>query len=175
VIPIDDKQAQSLEFKSNANFLLEKLRTKGFQPVDDPSKARFIAFLTYGIDEGRTLQSSVPIYGQVNSGGSSYTSGTVYSGGQSASFSSNTYKMPQYGVVGTQSYSTTSYKREVNIDIYAADVNPPAKVFEVRTTSSGACGNISAVVKPIIDGAMQAFPGEAGKSAKVMVTADGRC
>lgn len=100
VMPVDKNQEGSLEFKSVSDFLTGKLASKGYEPVVNPADARFLAFITYGIDNGSTSVSAVPLYGQTG-GGTSYSSGTVSSYGRTASFSGTTTTMPSYGVIGS--------------------------------------------------------------------------
>lgn len=175
VLPADERQAQSLEFRANAQLLLEQLALKGYQPVQDKAKAKYLAFLSYGIDGGQTSVSSSPVYGQIG-GGTTYSSGTLSTGTRTGSYSGYSTTIPQFGVVGSSTYSTTLYKRQVALDIFVNGEEATApKVFEVKATSTGTCGNISSIIDEIMLGMMQAFPGEPGKPTRVEVPWAGEC
>ncbi len=176
VLPLDKEQANSLQFRNVSQHLLRKLSEQGYTPVSSSSKPEFIAFITYGIDSGKVVNSSVPIYGQTG-GGASFTSGNITnSSGRMSSFNATTTTMPTYGIVGSMPISTREYKRDVNIDIYRnVPSNAPTKVYEIRAFSSGSCGNINAVVNSILDGIFRNFPGQNGQSRRIQVEWNGSC
>ena len=173
VLPFDKSQEGSLEFQSVSNYLLKKL-AEGYVPVQAGSQSTYVAYITYGIDNGKTTMSSVPLYGQTG-GGTSYSSGTVSSGTRSGSYSGTTTTMPTYGVVGVMPVSGTEYKRAVNIDIFKRTGTTPTKVYEIKGISTGSCGNINSILFSIIDGMFKNFPGENGKTKRVNVDWNGKC
>lgn len=173
VLPIDKTQEGSLEFRAVSEYLMTKLTQKGYTAAQVNQKSMYAAVITYGIDNGTTIVSSVPIYGQTG-GGTSYTTGSVSSYGRTANFSGTTITMPTYGMVGAMPVSSTEYKRMVNIDIWRNDATP-IKVYEMRGLSSGSCGNINAILSNIIDGMFENFPGENGKVKRVNVDWTGKC
>lgn len=173
VLPIDKTQEGSLEFRAVSDYLLKKLSEKGYESASPDKKAEYAAFITYGIDNGKTSVSSVPLYGQTG-GGTSFTTGSVSSYGRTSSFSGTTTTMPTYGVVGAMPVSSTQYTRKVNIDIYK-NQDPPVKVYEMRGMSTGSCGNINAVMFSIVDGMFAKFPGVSGKSSTTEVEFKGNC
>jgi hypothetical protein len=154
--------------------LLKKLAENGYVPVQAGSQSTYVAYITYGIDNGKTTMSSVPLYGQTG-GGTSYSSGTVSSGTRSGSYSGTTTTMPTYGVVGVMPVSGTEYKRAVNIDIFKRTGTTPTKVYEIKGISTGSCGNINSILFSIIDGMFKNFPGENGKTKRVNVDWNGKC
>jgi hypothetical protein len=175
VLPLDEQQKESLSFKSVSEYVLKKLAEKGYTPTRNRDEAKFLAFISYGIDNGKTTVSSVPIFGQTG-GGTSYSSGTVTgSGGGYANYSGTTTTMKTYGVVGTSVVSGTEFKRDVNIDIYKVTEPKPIKKYELRGVSYGSCGTINGVLPSIIDGMFTEFPGQSGKSKSVDVKWDGDC
>lgn len=174
VLPFDKSQEGSLEFQSVSNYLLKKLAENGYVPVQAGSQSTYVAYITYGIDNGKTTMSSVPLYGQTG-GGTSYSSGTVSSGTRSGSYSGTTTTMPTYGVVGVMPVSGTEYKRAVNIDIFKRTSTNPIKVYEIKGISTGSCGNINSILFSIIDGMFKNFPGENGKTKRVNVDWNGKC
>ena len=145
------------------------MRLSGFSIAPEGS-ADYIAFVSYGIDGGteQTGVTSTPVYGQTG-GGTTYSSGTVssYSGGY-GSYSGTSYTMPTYGIVGssTSSYSYTTYKRSLALDIVEAatvEDGEPVKVFEGRLTSSGSCGIMREVIDEMIEAIFTDFPNANGK------------
>lgn len=173
VLPIDKTQEDSLEFRAVSEYLTKKLNGKGYVQPEPGEQSKYAAFITYGIDNGRTKVSSVPLLGQTG-GGSSYSSGTLSSYGKSAYFSGTTTTMPTFGLIGAMSESSTEYTRRVNIDIWRNGA-PPVKVYEIRGLSSGHCGNVNAVLFSIIEGMFKNFPGENGKTRALEVTFKGKC
>ncbi len=174
VMPIDSSQENSLEFRNVSNYLTRKLSEKGYSTATSPSDAQFMAYITYGIDNGTTSVSSVPMYGQTG-GGTSFTTGSVTNSyGRTSTFNGTTTTMPTYGVVGAIPVSSTEYKRRVNIDIWYRGPTS-VKVYEMRGLSSGSCGNINSILFNIIDGMFANFPGENGQPKRVNVEWDRKC
>jgi len=174
VLPFDKSQEGSLEFQSVSNYLLKKLAESGYVPVQAGSQSTYVAYITYGIDNGKTTTSSVPLFGQTG-GGTSFSSGTVSSGTKSGSYSGTTTTMPTYGLVGVMPVSGTEFKRAVNIDVFKRTSATSTKVYEMKGISSGSCGNINAILFNIIDGMFKNFPGENGKTQRVDVDWNGKC
>ncbi|MBM3593831.1 MAG: DUF4136 domain-containing protein [Alphaproteobacteria bacterium] len=176
VAPINQEQALSLQFQVVSNHLLRRLAEKGYTPVSTNSNSQFTAYVTYGIDTGRTVTSAVPLYGQTGGGTSMTTGNIIGSTGRMSSFNTTTTTMPTYGIVGMVPVSSREYRRELNVDIYRnAAGRPVTKVYEVRAFSSGSCGNINAIILNIIDGAFKNFPGESGRSRRSEVEWSGSC
>lgn len=173
VMPVDKSQQESLEFKAISDYLLKKLVEKGYKSHEISGDPTFTAFITYGVDNGRTSMTAVPMYGQTG-GGTTYSSGTVSSYGRTATYSGTSMTMPTYGVVGSMPITSTEYKRQVNVDIWRMG-QPPVKVYEMRGVSTGSCGNMSSVIFGILDGMFEKFPGENGKSNSTTVGSAGRC
>lgn len=172
VTPVNDEQKSSLAFQSHSNLLLQKLIAVGYAAAQDANPGQYVAFMTYGIDSGKTSTSVVPIYGQTG-GGTSFTSGNVTSSfGSSYNFNSTTTQMPTYGMVGAVPVKRTEYTRELNIDIYRSG-EKPVKVYEIRAKSAGSCGNINAVVPAMIESVFKNFPGTSGKAVTVDVEVKG--
>lgn len=174
VLPLDKSQDGSLEFQTVSNYLLKKLAEAGYVPVQAGSQSTYVAYITYGIDSGKTTMSSVPLFGQTG-GGTSFSSGSVSSGTRTGSYSGTTTTMPTYGVVGAMPVSGTEYKRAVNIDVFKRTSTNPIKVYEMKAISTGSCGNINSILFSIIDGMFKSFPGENGKTNRVNIDWNGKC
>ncbi|MEY3122912.1 MAG: hypothetical protein RI993_1737 [Pseudomonadota bacterium] len=161
----------SLEFAAYKRKFENKLSEAGYTIESDPNKADFIALVAYGIDNGETTTVSTPIFGQT-SGGTTYSSGTVYGSGGSASYRGTSYTMPTYGVVGSSTGSVTTYNRAVALDIVEAKSfkeGKPKKVYEGRTKSKGSCSVIVEVFDEMLAAMFSDFPGENGRNRKQVV------
>jgi hypothetical protein len=175
VMPIDKNQENSLEFKHVSEYLLAKLYEVKYLPSSSNEKSQYETYITYGIDNGNTSTTSVPLFGRTG-GGTSYTYGTVSTGNGLATVTGTTTTMPTYGVVGSKTVNETVYKRVVNIDIYRKNPNKTAiKVYEIKAISSGSCGNINSVLFIIIDAVFKNFPGVNGIPKTVEIPLDKEC
>lgn len=120
----------------------------------------------YGIDDGKQVVSSYPIFGQTGTS-SSYTTGRVTSYGNTASYSGTTYQTPTYGVVGSGTSTGTIFKRYLNIeiiDIAKSGDGKVQKVYEGKAISSGSSGQLAPVMPAIIRSIFEDFPGKSGAS-----------
>lgn len=173
VKPLDKTQENSLEFKAVSDYLINSLGLIGYTPANDVPN--YVAFISYGIDNGRTSSASMPIYGQT-AGGMSFTTGTINIGSRVGMYSGTTTRMPTFGQIGVIPLDFTSFKRVVFIDIYRMDKNQEAvKVFEIKANSVGSCGNINSVLPLMIDAIFTNVPGENGKSRNVEIPWNGTC
>ena len=167
IMPMDDQQRNSLEFASVAQSVSKKLTLAGYQIANTADLADYVVSISYGADDGRGYTSSVPIYGS-SGGGLSTTTGsftTLNRGG--VTFSATTSTMPNYGIVGNRTVSRVKYTRNFNLDIY--EHRPVLKkVMEIRTTSSGSCGNVFSVMNQLIEGTFDNFQSNYGKPRKSM-------
>lgn len=164
IIAADEVKNSSLEFAHFRKIIADKLTFFGYQVVEDLNVANQVAIVSYGIDNGRSKLVSTPVYGQIG-GGTSYTSGTVTSGSGFGTYSGTTYSIPQFGVVGSSSDTVTVYSRALAIDLVdgaSFRSGNTKKLLEIRTSSSGSCGNITPVLPFIIDATFAVFPGESG-------------
>ncbi len=159
------EQEGSLEFQSYAKLVMVELGKRGM--VETPfGQAKYAIFMSYGIDDGKQVVSSYPIFGQTGTS-SSYTTGTISSYGNNASFSGTTYKTPIYGVVGSGTSTATIFSRYLNIDI--VDIMKSGngkvhKVYEGKAISSGSSDQLAPVMPAIVRSVFEDFPGKSGKS-----------
>lgn len=167
----------SLEFAAYKKKFESKLIASGYKIENDPNNADFIGLVAYGIDNGETSTVSTPIFGQTG-GGSTYSSGTVYSSGGSATYSGSSYTMPTYGVVGRSTGPVTTYNRAIALDIVEAQSfkeGNPKKVYEGRTKSKGSCSVIVEVFDEMLEAMFTDFPGENGRNRKQDVPSIANC
>jgi len=159
------EQEGSLEFQSYAKLVKVELEKRGMTeaPLD---QAKYAIFMTYGIDNGKEVISSYPIFGKTGTS-SSYTIGTVTSYGNMATYSGTTYNTPTYGVVGSGIKSDTVFTRYLNIDIIdiAKSGNGKVKkVYEGKAISLGSSGQLAPVMPAIVKSVFEDFPGKSGAS-----------
>jgi len=177
VVAADANVNSSLEFQSYKTKIEVKLITTGYTIAQSVEEANFIAMVSYGIDNGKTSIVSTPIFGQTG-GGTTYSSGTVYGAGSSASYSGSSYTMPSYGVVGSSTSSVTQYTRAVAIDIVEAQglkdgiIN---KKYEIRAKSTGSCSVIAEVFDEILEAMFKEFPGNNGGSKTIDIPGKFNC
>lgn len=159
------EQEGNLEFQTYAKIVKSELEKRGLTEAPF-NQAKYAIFMFYGIDDGKQVVSSYPIFGQTGTS-RSYTTGTVTSYGNTASYSGTTYKTPTYGVVGSGTSTDTVFKRYLNIDIIdiAKSGNGKVqKVYEGKANSSGASGQLAPVMPAIIRSVFEDFPGKSGAS-----------
>jgi len=166
---------QSLEFKNYKRLFENNFLSNGFTIVDDKNSSDLTAFISYGIDGGKTTThvGSMPIYGSTG-GGTTYHSGTLSSGSSFGSYSGTSYAMPKWGVTGSRAYSynRTIYTRNLVMDIVETNSltqKKPVKVFEGRITSRGCSSQINEVMPPLVEIMFKNFPGVSGKSENIEI------
>ena len=167
LIPTNEQEG-SLEFQSYAKLVKSELGKRGMTetPFD---QAKYAIYMIYGIDDGKQVVASYPIFGQTGTN-RSYTTGTVTSYGNTASYSGTTYKTPIYGVVGSGARTDTVFKRYLNIDIIdiAKSGNGKVqKVYEGKAISSGSSGQLAPVMPAIVRSVFEDFPGKSGASRTI--------
>lgn len=169
IVPSKEQEG-SLEFKNYANLVKSELKQQGM--VEAPfNEAKYAIFMSYGIDNGRQIVLSYPVFGQTGSS-YSYTSGTITSTGNNSTYSGITSNAPSYGVVGSGMSSDTIYTRFLYIDIIdiAQSRNGKIhKVYEGRAISSGASNELAIVMPTIVKSIFVDFPGESGKTKKIVL------
>ena len=174
VVSVSAETNNSLEFKHYKERIEQKLVVAGYSIAKDTTEAQFIAIVSYGIDTGKTSIVSTPIFGQTG-GGTTYSSGTVYGYGSSASYSGTSYTMPTYGMVGTTTGSFQVYTRAIAIDIVEVQrlkTDNFNKIYEIRAKSTGSCSVIAGVFDEMLEAIFKKFPGESGKSITIEIPVD---
>lgn len=166
ITPTKD-QENSLEFQSYANLVKIELNKKGMIE-SQASVARYVFFMYYGIDGGRQVISSTPMFGQTGIG-SSTTRGTITSYGNTATYNGKTYNNPTYGIVGSDIESSTEFTRYLYIEIVDTmkSLNGKVqKVYEGKAISSGSSSQLAPVMPAIIKSMFEDFPGTSGATRK---------
>jgi hypothetical protein len=165
-------QCNSLEYKAYCKLIIPYLQHYGWNYVESIDDADLVVFFYYGIDDGETTPTSIPLFGQ-KGGGYSTTSGTVtIDTGVTAAYSGFSYTQPTYGQVGMIPYLATSFNREFHmsiIDFKKSSEKSLVKVYEGRVKSRGRSGEISLVLPYMIEVLFKDFPGTSGSSKRVEI------
>lgn len=166
LIPLESQKG-SIEFSAYAQRVISKLQAFGWrlEATHDPD---VIVFISYGIGDGKSVSGSMPIFGQT-SGGISYTSGSIYTGSHSATFSASTSSPPTFGQVGAIPIHSTEYTRTLVMKIYDLKQNNKT-IFEGSVVSTGSSSQIAEVMPNMINALFKKFPGESGKTITVEET-----
>ncbi len=169
----DKEQELSLEFQDYAGYVASKLAAQGMvqAPLD---QADFVVLMKYGVDSGRTVSGTTPIYGQTGGGAATY-SGTVYGQDGWESYDGTIYTPETYGVIDQVPWSTTEYTRAFGLRIVAGlpDTSGKAKpVYQANVTSVGSSNTFFSVSRCVIDAAFDGFPNASWASRTVTVSGD---
>ena len=161
----NQEQSKSAEYSQYASSISKLLRRRGWIRVSDPNQAKFVVLIDYGVAGSSTEVGSIPIYGQTG-GGTTTHSGTVNTyGGASGTYRGTSYTMPSWGVVGTQTYSFTTYQRYFQMRIF--DRQTEAPVYETKAASQGSSATFGAVAGCIFEMALANFPKSANSNASL--------
>lgn len=170
-MPLDSEKG-SVEYETHAAAIAAYLERQGWRRTDDIKNADYAVAFSYGQGGPQSKTESFPIYGQTGSG-TSYTSGNVNAYGAGGyghgGYNATTYTPPTYGVVGTQTYTSTEFTRYLDTNIYdwkrSIAENKLVGVWESRATSTGSKGTFAEVSRCMI----QAVFGDFRKSGSEKV------
>lgn len=172
VIPFKEQQ-NSLEHRNYELSVKRELSSRGFSevPAED---ADIVIFITYGIDDGKQVVESYPIFGKTGVS-SSYTTGSLYSYGRYGNYSGTTTYTPTYGVVGTGVSTSTVYTRYFKLEILDKDAlakKQIIKLYEGKVESKGGVGHLPVVLPYMIKALFEDFPGKSGSTRRSKLTID---
>ena len=174
VLPFD-KQKGNLEFKKYASLISNHLKAVGYRAAQNEKQADYVIFFDYGIDDGRTVVGSRPVFGSTG-GGATRHSGTVsHSGGGSSTYSGTSHAPASYGVVGSQTYSSVAYTRFLTLDMIDSKKSSQeniVKVFEGKVKSTGNSNSFANVGGCLIHSLFKGFPGKNGESIRTTLSAN---
>lgn len=161
----------SLEFHNYARRLSNIMREAGLRVVQPGQKADYVAYLDYGIDDGRpvTYSYNVPQWGTTYN---SQTTTTVVDDTVNGQVVNSTVRGtdPTYGITGytRETRNSTEYVRFVKIDILQANAGArTTPVYELRLQSSGFCGSIPTLMPKFMKAIEKRFDRKSGYSGKV--------
>lgn len=172
VIPYKE-QKNSLEHRNYELSVKRELSAKGFREVY-AADADIVIFMTYGIDDGKQVVQSYPIFGQTGVS-TSYTTGSLYSYGRFGNYTGTTTYTPTYGVVGTGISTNTEYTRYFKLEILdknALEKKQIIKLYEGKVVSKGGVGQLPAVLPYMIKALFEDFPGKSGSTRRSKLTID---
>ncbi len=171
VIVPDRDQGESLEFKSYANLVRQALQSRGWRE-GTTATADVAVFFQYSISQGRQVTFSYPIFGQVPTG-TSTTTGTVSTYGNTASISATTTQETRSGVVGSGVDSRTEFDRALRVLMFAMPTyratQKMERVYEGEIRSTGSTGDLPTVMPVLVRALFDDFPGSSGTTRKVNV------
>ena len=181
ILPNPLSLINSLEFATYKAKLTPRFQKIGFNVVNNPNEADFLAEVHYGIDKGRmvTQTYSTPIYGQTG-GGTTVESGTISNNyGGVGSYSGMSQTTPTYGMVGSSigSQNVSLYTRFLEIDIVdrrSVTRKQNVNLYEGRVISTGTCPSLAGVFDPMSKALFKNFFAENGSSRTVRIFG-GRC
>jgi hypothetical protein len=116
-------EGQSLETASYLNLVADELTQRGW--THKQTGGDLLVRIGYGVDNGQTVTSSIPLFGQTG-GETSFTNGTISGSNGLATYTGTTYTPATYGVVGDIPVSTTFYNRTLTVNygrVYVGQTN----------------------------------------------------
>ncbi len=151
----------NLEFIEFSAYVERALSSKGMTRVNEFNSAETAVFLSYGIGdpEKNNYSYSLPVWGQTGVA-SSYTTGTVNTYSNTATFTGTTTYVPQYGITGSQSLegSYTTYTRHIFLTAYdLVEYRQSEKelmIWDTRIVSTGSSGDLRRVFPVMIAAAI---------------------
>lgn len=159
IVPLDERKTGSLEFRQYAGLVAERLQQIGYSVVGPDQPARYVAWMDYAIDSGRTEVQSWPsdtVWYHFNYG---YYHDPFYYGH---------YHPPP------QVYSYTVYTRSLSLAIRATpDGGLGEVVYEGRVHSVGRSHRLEQIIPYMVAAMFTNFPGESGLTKLVTVETDG--
>lgn len=170
VVP-DRGQGDSLEFRSYANLVRSALQTRGWReaPIATADTA---VFFQYSISQGRQVAFSYPIFGQIPTG-TSTTTGTVSTYGNTSNIYATTTQQTTTGVVGSGVGSRTEFDRALRVLMFSLPTyratEKMERVYEGEIRSSGSTGDLPTVMPLLVRGLFDDFPGASGSTRRVNV------
>lgn len=162
----------NLEFQEYARYVRRGLAEAGFTVSPSIEQADLVVFLSYGIGDAKDHSYSVPIYG-LTGGGTATFSGTSYSPRYGSTTTSGTVRQqPQFGVVGSQEHTDTTYSRYLLVDAidgkaYRTD-KKTVSAWKTDVTSRGSSSDLREVFPVLVVAATPHF----GKDTKKRVVID---
>ncbi len=170
VVP-DDGQDGSLEFRTYAALVREKLTQRGWREATLEA-ADVAIFLQYQIGQGRDITFSYPIFGSVPAG-TATTTGTISTYGNTSTINTTTTQQSRLGVVGTGTGSRTVYDRAVRVTMFSLSKYREQKrmeaLYEGEIRSTGSTGDLPTIMPALLQGLFSDFPGKSGTTQEVTI------
>jgi len=162
IVPSKEQEG-NLEFQAYSKLVKAEFDKRGM--VEAPfDQAKYAVFMIYGINDGKQVVSSYPIFGQTGTSGA-MTTGSVNTYGSTATYNAMTTYTPTYGIVSSGTRSDTVFKRYLNIDLIDISKSGDGKVhkaYEGKASSEGSTGQLASVMPAIVKSVFKDFPGKSG-------------
>jgi hypothetical protein len=164
-----------LQFKEFSTHVIKILNKKGYKNVEKIDNSQLIIFMKYGIGDpsSHVFSYSVPVYGQVG-GGTSTFSGNVYgSRGSSTTFGGTVTTLPTYGQVGSTTVvdSGVEYLRFLILESYDTDKYKKngelVQVWKTNITSRGWMEDLRRIIPVMVVGSEDYIGTNTGKQIRV--------
>lgn len=158
VIAKDPAKEGTLEFRTYAQMIGERLGALGYRPTPKGEKPELEVRVDYAVDEGKVHVRSDPDFG--------YGFGYLR---YSARYPYHPYYDPFYPgfALDRDIESYVVYDRSLSVDIVrAAD---SSSVFEGRAVSQGRNRHLNEVLPYMIEALFQKLPGDNGKTSRIRV------
>ncbi|MEH6472187.1 MAG: hypothetical protein V7752_13140 [Halopseudomonas sp.] len=155
----NDTVQGTLEFEHHQTVLAQHLEAQGFDVRGPDADTDYVAFLSYGIDGGRTEVSSQP----------------TSSLGIGASRGRAGYRGGVYGSVDTTT-SETLYSNTIALNIVeraSLATDQPKPIYEGRAKSSHRCKAITPIFDEMLTALFENFPGVSGETQTIKVKSNG--
>lgn len=174
-----DVGLNDLEFIEYSEYVENALLRKGLSRTYKFDSADIAVFLSYGIGDPERISHSysLPLWGKTGVA-YSYTSGSANVVGNSASFTSTTTNIPQYGVVGSTTHSKTriEYTRRASLTAFDLrefrETEKEIMLWDTRITSTGSSGDLRRVFPIMIAAASTHIGTDTGKMVLVKLKED---
>lgn len=176
VVADDPALDGSLEFRSYARIVSDRLGAVGYAPAASPAAANLIVSLDYTVDKGREKIRTAPFAGYAGYG--------IGYGG----FGYGPWGRPYYGF-GRRAFlygfhdpflfddfnrveSYTVYNSELTMKIARRDSRE--RVFEGRAQAMSTDNDLTTLVPNLIEAMFTGFPGNSGETVKITVAPPGK-
>ena len=185
--PRDPNRAGSIEFRTYAGQVAQRLEQAGYRPAPSPTEASLLVTLSYGVDQGREKIETRPGFGY---GGYGYGGWGGYGGFGYGGFGGYGRGFGRFGYGGfggypyfgsafgwggwdyPEVYSYTQYTGFLDVDIRRT--NSSETVFEGHAITQSQTNNLTRLVPGLIDGMFTGFPGRSGETIRVSIDDKGR-
>jgi hypothetical protein len=168
MLPTANQQGRA-EYGLYARDVAEALTAKGMIERPDVNGTDYAVFISYGVGDGQTITSTVPVYDNTPANVTGTVTTTDPRGRMSTSTVSGTVE--QERLVGTRTQTDIVYTRTFKLSLVdlAKSPNPGQNMiyaYEGTVNSTGSSGSFMAVSKCMILSLLDDFPGPSGKTSR---------
>jgi hypothetical protein len=168
-----------LQFKKFSSYLIEVLNRKGYKHVEKIEDSNLIVFMKYGIGDpsSQIFSYSVPIYGQVGGGVSTFT-GTSYGPRGTVTTQGTIMTPPKFGQIGSTPIvmSQTMYQSFLILESFDTEKYRTTKelvpVWKTNVTSRGRMDDLRTILPIMIIGSEEYIGTDTEKQISVNVNVD---